>query len=201
VIRIGLTGGIGSGKSTVARRLVELGAILIDSDALAREVVEIDTPGMRQVVERFGPGVLNRDGSLDRAALAEIVFSDGAALADLNAIVHPLVRERSEGLLAGASPDAVVVSDIPLLVENRLQHGFDAVLVVEAPLETRLARLEDRGMDSDEARSRIAAQADDVQRRAAATVVLDNSGTVAELYSQVDEAWARIVRLAPRQAP
>jgi dephospho-CoA kinase len=195
VLRIGLTGGIGSGKSTVAARLAELGAAVIDSDLLAREVVAVGSPGLAEVVQRFGASVLLPDGSLDRPRLGGLVFGDPAALADLNAIVHPLVRARSEALSAQAAADGVaaVVHDIPLLVENQLAAGFDAVLVVEAPLELRLRRLAGRGMDAETARARIAAQASDAQRRAVADIVLDNSGSVAELTAQVDAAWAELV--------
>ncbi|MBV9823766.1 MAG: dephospho-CoA kinase [Actinobacteria bacterium] len=195
MLRIGLTGGIGSGKSTVGARLVELGAVLVDSDRLAREVVAVGKPGLAEVVERFGPEVLAADGSLDRPRLGQLVFGDPAALADLNAIVHPLVRARSEELTeaAAASGAAAVVQDIPLLVEGGLAPGFDAVIVVEAPLELRLQRLAGRGMDEQTARARIAAQASDEQRREVADVLLDNSGSVEQLNAQVDAAWARLV--------
>jgi dephospho-CoA kinase len=195
MLQIGLTGGIGSGKSTVAARLAELGAVVIDSDRLAREVVEVGSPGLARVVERFGADVLAADGSLDRPRLGGLVFSDPAALADLNAIVHPLVRERSEALTAEAAAGgaAAVVHDIPLLVENGLAAGYDDVIVVEAPLELRLQRLAGRGLDEATARARIAAQATDEQRRAVADIVLDNSGSVPELTAQVDAAWTRLL--------
>jgi len=198
VLRIGLTGGIGSGKSTVAARLAELGAVLVDSDQLAREVVAVGTPGLARVVDRFGPEVLGPDGALDRPRLGHLVFGDPAALADLNAIVHPLVRERSEQLTteAVASGAAAVVQDVPLLVENRMAAAYDAVIVVEAPLELRLQRLAGRGMDPETARARIAAQATDEQRRTVADVLLDNSGSVTELTAQVDAAWKRLVGTA-----
>jgi len=193
MLRIGLTGGIGSGKSTVAARLAEHGAVVIDADAIAREVVAVGTPGLAAVVERFGTGVLLPDGALDRSKLGQLVFGDEAALADLNAIVHPLVGARSAELMAAAGPDAVVVYDVPLLVENGLESGFDAVLVVAAPLEVRLERLAGRGMDEDTARARIAQQASDERRRAVATVVLDNAGSRAQLRDAVDAAWRRLV--------
>jgi dephospho-CoA kinase len=192
VIRIGLTGGIGSGKSTVARRLAELGAIIIDADAIAREVVEPGTAGLRQVVARFGDEILTSEGALNRPKLGSIVFADAEALADLNAIVHPLVGARTAGLMGQVADDDVVVYDVPLLVENELQDGFDAVLVVEAPIEVRLKRLVARGLTEDDARSRIAAQASDEQRREVATVVLDNAGSVAELHAHVDDAYRRL---------
>jgi dephospho-CoA kinase len=193
MLRIGLTGGIGSGKSTVAARFAELGAVLIDADVLAREVVGVGTPGLARVVSRFGPEILRPDGSLDRPKLGERVFGDAAALADLNAIVHPLVAERRAELMAAAGPDAVVVSDVPLLVETGMAGDFDAVVVVEAPLAVRLARLAARGLAEDEARARIARQASDEQRRAVATVVLDNSGDRAALERAVDAAWRQLV--------
>jgi dephospho-CoA kinase len=192
VIRIGLTGGIGSGKSTVARRLAELGAIIIDADAIAREVVEPGTAGLRQVVARFGDEILTSEGALNRPKLGSIVFADAEALADLNAIVHPLVGARTAELMGQVADDDVVVYDVPLLVENDLQDGFDAVLVVEAPIEVRLKRLVARGLTEDDARSRIAAQASDEQRREVATVVLDNAGSVAELHAHVDDAYRRL---------
>ncbi|MDQ1738838.1 MAG: dephospho-CoA kinase [Pseudonocardiales bacterium] len=195
MLRIGLTGGIGSGKSTVAARLTELGAVVIDSDRLAREVVEVGSPGLARVVERFGADVLGPDGRLDRPGLGRLVFGDPGALADLNAIVHPLVRARSEALTAeaDAAGAVAVVHDIPLLVENKLAAGYDRVIVVEAPLELRLRRLAGRGLDEETARARIAAQASDEERRAVADIVLDNSGSVAELTTQVDAAWAGLV--------
>jgi len=191
-MRIGLTGGIGSGKSTAAARFAELGATVIDADQLARQVLAPGTPGLAAVLDRFGAELADADGLLDRSRLAKVVFADPAALADLNAIVHPRVAERTAELAAAAGPDAVVVYDVPLLVENDLAGGFQAVVVVEAPLPQRLARLAGRGMAEDEARSRIAAQATDAQRRAVATVVLDNSGSVAELRAQVDELMATL---------
>lgn len=195
MLRIGLTGGIGSGKSTVAARLAQLGAVVIDSDQLAREVVAVGSPGLARVVERFGPDVLAPDGGLDRPRLGRLVFSDPAALADLNAITHPLIRARGEALSseAAAQGAAAVVHDIPLLVENGLAAGFDKVIVVEAPLELRLSRLAGRGLDPDTARARIAAQATDEQRREVADILLDNSGSVAELVAQVDAAWASLL--------
>jgi len=192
MLRIGLTGGIGSGKSTAAARFAELGALVIDADAIAREVVEPGTPGLSAVVSRFGSEILSPDGSLDRPALARLVFADAEALAALNAIVHPLVAERRAELMAVAGPDAVVVSDVPLLVENGMAGDFDAVVVVEAPLDQRLARLAARGLAAEEARARMARQASDEQRRAVATVLLDNSGSQPELARQVDAAWQRL---------
>jgi dephospho-CoA kinase len=187
-VRVGLTGGVGSGKSTVAALLARHGAVVIDADALAREVVEPGSPGFDAVVTRFGSTVV-ADGRLDRAALAALVFRDKRALADLNAIVHPLVGERAAELMAAAPPDAVVVYDVPLLVEADLAAGFDVVVVVEAPAETRLARLQGRGLSAEDANARMAAQAADAQRRAVADVVIENEGSRAELAERVDELW------------
>jgi dephospho-CoA kinase len=198
VLRIGLTGGIGSGKSTVARLLAEHGAHVVDADVLAREVVEPGTPGLAAVVEAFGPGVLTPDGALDRPALAGMVFGDPAARSRLDGIVHPLVRARAAETIAALPDDAVVVQDIPLLVETGQATAFDLVLVVEAEHETRVARLVRRGLAEADARARIAAQATDAQRRAVADVVLDNSGTPEALAEQVDRFWAERVEPAVR---
>jgi dephospho-CoA kinase len=195
VLRVGLTGGIGSGKSTVARRLVALGAVLVDSDVLAREVVAPDTAGLAEIVTAFGTGVLAADGALDRPALAAVVFGDPDARERLNAIVHPRVRECTEALVAGAAADAIVVQDVPLLVETRSPAAFDLVVVVHAAEAVRLARLEDRGLATADARARIAAQADDDARRAAADVWLDNDGAPEALHAAVDALWHR--RLVP----
>jgi dephospho-CoA kinase len=187
--RIGLTGGIGSGKSTVSALLAERGAVVVDADLIAREVVEPGTPGLAAVVEAFGTDVLAADGSLDRPALAAVVFADPAARRRLDGIVHPLVRARASELEAAAPPGAVVVHDVPLLVETGRAGRFDLVLVVAADVETRVARLVRRGLTEDDARARIAAQATDEQRRAVADVVLDNSGTPEQLAAQVDRFW------------
>ncbi|PRY50619.1 dephospho-CoA kinase [Geodermatophilus tzadiensis] len=196
MLRIGLTGGIGSGKSTVAALLAARGAVVVDADRIAREVVEPGTPGLAAVVGAFGPGVLTPDGALDRAALASVVFADPEARARLDGIVHPLVRARAQEVVARAAPDAVVVQDVPLLVETGQAGQYDLVLVVEADLETRVARLAQRGLGEDDARARIAAQATDEQRRAVADVVLDNSGDPDALAGQVERFWAE--RVAPR---
>jgi dephospho-CoA kinase len=190
--RIGLTGGIGSGKSTVAARFASLGAVVIDADALAREVVAVGTPGLAAVIERFGAQMLGPGGELDRPKLGKLVFADPQALADLNAIVHPLVAARTAELMAAADPDATLVYDVPLLVENGLQGAYDAVVVVQAPLPVRLARLAARGLAEDEARSRIAHQASDADRQAVATVLIDNAGSLADLHAEVDSAWRRL---------
>ncbi|WP_067655564.1 dephospho-CoA kinase [Nocardia harenae] len=196
MLRIGLTGGMGAGKSTVARILTELGGVLIDSDAIAREVVAPGTDGLAALVERFGDGILAADGSLDRPALAAIAFADDDSRAALNGIVHPLVGTRTAELFAAAPPDAVVVQDVPLLVENGLAAMMNLVLVVHAPAELRLRRLvEFRGVDEADARARMASQATDEQRRAAADVWLDNSGEPAALDPVVRALWSE--RLVP----
>lgn len=190
VLRLGLTGGIGSGKSTGARRLVERGAVLVDSDVLAREVVAPGTEGLAEIVEVFGAGVLDAQGALDRPALAATVFGDEQARHRLNRIVHPRVRRRSDELIAAAAPGSVVVQDVPLLVEGGIAAAFVLVVVVHADAEERVRRLvTHRGMSEPDARARIAAQADDAARRAAADVWLDNSGAPADLAAAVDALW------------
>lgn len=196
MLKIGLTGGIASGKSVVASRLAGLGAVLVDADALAREVVEPGTPGLDRVVEAFGPGMLDAGGRLDRARLGALVFGNPAQLAVLNGIVHPLVREAAARLISQAPAGAVVVQDIPLLVESGQAAHFHLVLVVDAPDEVRIARmLEHRGMTREEAAARMAAQATRADRLAAADAVLDNSGSVDMLLAQVDRLWSE--RLVP----
>ncbi|MGY1593319.1 dephospho-CoA kinase [Geodermatophilus sp. SYSU D00708] len=197
MLRIGLTGGIGSGKSTVAGLLAARGARVVDADRIAREVVAPGSAGLAAVADAFGPDVLTADGALDRPALAAVVFADPQARARLDGIVHPLVRARAAELVAAAPADAVVVQDVPLLVETGQAASYDLVLVVEAALETRVRRLVQRGLREDDARARIAAQATDEQRRAVADVVLDNSGTPEELEAQVDRFWTE--RVAPVQ--
>jgi dephospho-CoA kinase len=200
MLTVGLTGGIGAGKSAVARRLAELGAIVIDADALAREVVAAGTDGLADVVATFGPDVLTPDGEMDRAAVAHLVFGNPDKLRQLEAIIHPRVRARSAELVASAPPDAVVVHDIPLLAESRSAAGFDLVLVVEADEAVRLDRLVRlRGMTEEAVRARFAAQASDAQRRTVADVVIENNGTVEELRATVDALWHnRIAPLAGR---
>lgn len=195
VLRIGLTGGIGSGKSTVSRLLADRGAVVIDADAIAREVVAPGTPGLAAVVEAFGEDVVDDDGALDRPALASVVFADPEARARLDAVVHPLVRARAMELAAAAPPDAVVVNDVPLLAETGQASSYDLVVVVEADVDTRVARLVQRGLTAEDARARIAVQATDDERRAIADVVLDNSGTPEQLAEQVERFWAE--RVAP----
>ena len=198
-MRVGLTGGIASGKSTVASILVELGAVLIDGDALAREVVARGTPGLAQVVEAFGSDLLTPAGDLDRAALGRIVFSDEAARRRLEGITHPLIFERYAELEAAAPPGALVVHDIPLLAESGRADTFDAVIVVETPAEVQVERmLRDRGWSRADAESRIAAQATPDQRRAIATYLIENTGTREELRARVEAVYAELSALADR---
>ncbi|PXY19356.1 dephospho-CoA kinase [Prauserella muralis] len=199
MLRVGLTGGIGAGKSTVAARLAEHGAVLIDADRIAREVVEPGTEGLAELVAEFGAEILAADGSLDRAALAARAFSDDGARQRLNAIVHPRVGARTAELMARAAADAIVVHDIPLLVEGGLAPSYHLVLIVDADEDVRVKRLvESRGMPEQDARNRIAAQASTAQRRAVADVWLDNSGTRDVVLAQVDALWAD--RLVPFEA-
>jgi dephospho-CoA kinase len=196
VLRVGLTGGIGAGKSTVAQGLARLGAVVVDADQLARRAVEPGSAGLGAVVEAFGPGVLAADGSLDRPALGRLVFSDEAARERLNATLHPRIAELTAREVAAAPHDAVVVHDVPLLVENGLGPNYHLVLVVTAPVDERVRRLNaDRGMAEDEARARIAAQADDAARVAAADVLLDNSGPPDAVVAAVERLWHE--RLVP----
>ncbi|MGX1161162.1 dephospho-CoA kinase [Arthrobacter sp. SLBN-100] len=196
MLKIGLTGGIASGKSVVAARLKELGAVLVDADALAREVVEPGTEGLQRIAAEFGDGVLARDGRLDRPKLGALVFGNPERLAVLNGIVHPLVRSRAAAMVAAAQDDAVVVQDIPLLVETGQGSDFHLVLVVDAPEDIRLQRmLEHRGMTEEAGLSRMAAQATREDRLAAADVVLGNSGSVQDLLDQVNRLWDQ--RLQP----
>ncbi|TWG10349.1 dephospho-CoA kinase [Micromonospora palomenae] len=190
VLMVGLTGGIGSGKSAVSARLAERGAVVIDADRIAREVVAPGSAGLAEIVAAFGDRVLDADGALDRAALGAVVFGDEVARRRLEAITHPRVRARTAELAAAAPSDAVVVNDVPLLVEVGLAPTYHLVVVVQTAVATRLERLErDRGMPRAEAERRIAAQADDARRRAAADVVLSNDGALDELHAAVDALW------------
>lgn len=202
---IGLTGGIASGKSVVARRLAEHGAIIVDADQVAREVVEPGTPGLAAIVEEFGDGVILPDGTLDRPALGEIVFSDPEKRAALNAITHPAVWETSRARFAAAGvsdPHAVVVYDVPLLAEGSRVSEFDLVVVVQASAQTRISRMvELRGMSRDDAARRIGSQASDDERRVIADVVIGSDGTLQETLARADDLWVQVQASAVSKQP
>jgi dephospho-CoA kinase len=200
MLRVGLTGGIGAGKSEVSRRLAVAGAVVLDADLVAREVVKPGTPGLAEIVQTFGAGVLRPDGSLDRDRLGEIVFAQPESRAKLNAIVHPRVRERMRELEGAAGDAAIVVQDIPLLAENNLAAGFDEVVVVDAPPGVQEERLAKRGLNAEQARARMAAQATREQRLAVASIVVDNAGTLADLDRRVAELWGELRRRAKKRA-
>ena len=196
-VRVGLTGGIASGKSTVSAILAELGAVVIDADSIAREVVAQGTPGLEAVVAEFGPGLLTPGGDLDRPAMGALVFADPDARKRLEAIIHPLVHRRSAELEAAAEADAVVVHDIPLLAEVGRAGSFDAVIVVDAPTEVQVARMVgDRGWTEEDAESRIAAQASREDRRAIASHVIDNTGSLEDLRRRVEDVYAELAARA-----
>jgi dephospho-CoA kinase len=195
MLRVGLTGGIGAGKSEVARRLAAQGAVLIDADAIARQVVAPGTDGLAAVIAAFGEDVLRPDGDLDRERLGKIVFANPAELARLNAIVHPLVGARMAELEKEAGQDAIVVHDVPLIAENNLASSYDLVVVVDAPDHTRIERLtRNRAMSEEQARARMTAQASRLERLAIADLVVDNSSSLAELDRQVGDLWAELRR-------
>ncbi|MFT4164509.1 MAG: dephospho-CoA kinase [Microlunatus sp.] len=191
MLRVGLTGGIASGKTTVSDALREHGAVVIDADVLAREVVEPGTPGLAAVVERFGTEILTADGHLERAALGRLVFADDQARRDLEAIIHPAVRARAAQLEAAAAPDAVVVHVIPLLVETGQHDDFDVLVVVDAEPDHQLDRLQQRNsLDFEAAQARIAAQAERHERLAVADIILDNTTDREHLGQQIERLWA-----------
>lgn len=197
MFKVGLTGGIGSGKSEVSRRLAAYGAIVIDADKIAREVVEPGTPGLAEITQAFGNNVLRPDGALDRQRLGSIVFADPDKLKVLNEIVHPKVGARVEELLQSAPADAIVVYDVPLLVENGLAPLYDLVIVVDAPDEVRIRRLRElRNMAEEDARARIAVQASREERLKVADIVIDNAGSLDDLSARVAEVWDEIVARA-----
>ena len=198
---IGLTGGIAAGKSTVAKRWVELGAIEIDADKIAREVVEPGTIGLQRIREQFGDEVLNADGSLDRSALGSIVFANRQQLDALNAIVHPLVKQRTRELLQGMPSDAIVIYNVPLLVEAAVDYDFDIVVTVEAPEEEQIKRMvAHRGMTETEAKARISTQAKPVERAARADHILSSNQDIHLLMRDADALWREISKLAEAKA-
>ena len=197
MLRVGLTGGIGSGKSEVSKRLAAQGAVVIDADLIAREVVAPDTDGFAAVVQTFGSDVLGADGALDRSRLGDIVFADKEKLAVLNAIVHPLVGARMRELEDDAGPGSVVVHDVPLIAENGLTDAYDLVVVVDVPPRIQLDRLvRHRGLSREQAQARMTAQASREQRLSIADIVVDNSASLAELDRQVGELWSELRRRA-----
>lgn len=200
---VGLTGGIGSGKSTVAARFAARGAVVVDADRIARQIVEPGQPALAELVERFGEGILQADGDLDRAALAAIAFADDDSRAALNAITHPRIGQGVADQVAAAaaaedpSDPTILVLDIPLLVESKLYEHHHALVVVVAPEELRVQRLvEHRAMDADDVRARMAAQITDEERTRDATFVIDNSGDLADLERRTDAVWERLVAAA-----
>jgi dephospho-CoA kinase len=204
VLNVGLTGGIGAGKSEVTRRFAELGATIIDADALAREVVAVGTPGLAAVVAEFGEEMLAPDGSLDRDKLAALVFNDDDARQRLNGIVHPMVGERVMQLMTDAQendPDGVVINDVPLIVEANVAERYDVIVVVDAPEQIQLDRLTGvRGMTEADAKARMSKQASRDERRRVAHYVIDNSGDLHALQTQVDEIWVELSRRAREDA-
>ncbi len=192
MLLIGLTGGIGAGKSTVAAALARRGAVIVDADAIAREVVEPGSPALAELVERFGPEILTPDGALDRPKLGAIAFASEEGKKDLEGITHPAIGAEFLRRIADAPPDAIVVHDIPLLTEAKRGGDYAGVIVVEAPLEVRLARLERRGVPRADALQRIEHQASDEERRAIATWIVDNSGDLDAIERQVDDIWAEL---------
>jgi dephospho-CoA kinase len=197
VLRVGLTGGIGAGKSEVSRRLAVQGAVIIDADAAARDVVAPGTEGLAEIIDAFGPEILLPDGTLDRPRLGDLVFADPSKRATLNAIIHPKVGTRMSELEQAAGPNAIVVHDVPLIAENGLAGAYDLVIVVDVPPRTQIDRLVKlRGMTRDQAKARIAAQATREQRLSVADIVVDNSGSLTELDRQVGDLWANLRRRA-----
>ena len=197
MLRVGLTGGIGAGKSEVSRRLAAQGAVVIDADLIAREVVEPGTEGLAEVVEAFGSEVLRPDGGLDRGRLGDLVFADPELRRKLNAIIHPRVAQRMAELERAAGPSAIVVHDVPLIAENGRAGAYDMVVVVDAPPRIQAERLvRRRGMTREQARARMAAQASREQRLAIADIVIDNSGTLEDLDRRVAEVWSDLLSRA-----
>ncbi|MUH44038.1 MAG: dephospho-CoA kinase [Actinobacteria bacterium] len=194
---VGLTGGVGAGKSTVSQMLADHGAVIVDADAIARAVVEPGTPGFQEVLDAFGDEVLYYDGMLDRKALAALVFRDPVARGKLESIIHPLVRQQSDLMTALADDDAIVVHDVPLLAETGRTEAYDVIVVVDAPEDVRIARLlHSKGWDVAAAKDRIAAQSSSAQRLAIADEVVENTGDIAELQIHVDALWERLKQRA-----
>jgi dephospho-CoA kinase len=188
-MKVGLTGGIGAGKSTVADLFSKRGAVVIRSDELARQVIEPETPGQKQVISRFGIEILNDKGSIDRAKLAQIVFKDDVALKDLENIVHPLVRERTNQLISEQTSETIIINEIPLLLEKNMESLFDFLVIVISSEKNRLERLLQRGVSEDQAKARMAKQVDDQARKAAADFLIVNDGNLDQLDADVQKIW------------
>jgi len=198
---VGLTGGIGAGKSTVAEMLTKRGAVVVDADLIARQVVEPGTPALAKLVERFGTDILAPDGSLDRSRLAEVAFAHEESKRDLEEITHPAIGEEFLRQVGSAPADGIVVHDVPLLMESRRNLHYDAVIVVEAPRKVRLERLEARGIPHDDAERRMALQASDEDRRSIATWVVENGADLAALEGQVEAIWQELLERAAALPP
>jgi dephospho-CoA kinase len=188
-MKVGLTGGIGAGKSTVADLFSKRGAVVIRSDELARQVIEPETPGFKLVTSRFGNEIVNDEGSIDRAKLAQVVFNDDVALKDLENIVHPLVRERTNQLMSEQTSETIIVNEIPLLLEKNMESLFDFLVIVISSEKNRLERLLQRGVSEDQAKARMAKQVDDQARKAAADFLIVNDGNLDQLDADVQKIW------------
>lgn len=188
-MKVGLTGGIGAGKSTVADLFSKRGAVVIRSDELARQVVEPETPGFRQVISRFGNEIVNDKGSIDRAKLAQVVFNDDVALKDLENIVHPLVRERTNQLMSAQTSETIIVNEIPLLLEKKMESLFEFLVIVISNEKNRLERLSQKGVSEDQAKARMAKQVNDQERKAAADFLIVNDGNLDQLEADVEKIW------------
>jgi dephospho-CoA kinase len=188
-MKVGLTGGIGAGKSTVADLFSKRGAVVIRSDELARQVVEPETPGFRQVISRFGNEIVNDKGSIDRAKLAQVVFNDDVALKDLENIVHPLVRERTNQLMSEQTSETIIVNEIPLLLEKKMESLFEFLVIVISNEKNRLERLSQKGVSEDQAKARMAKQVNDQERKAAADFLIVNDGNLDQLEADVEKIW------------
>jgi dephospho-CoA kinase len=188
-MKVGLTGGIGAGKSTVADLFSKRGAVVIRSDELARQVIEPQTPGFKQVTSRFGIEIVNDEGSIDRAKLAQVVFNDDVALKDLENIVHPLVRERTNQLMSEQTSETIIVNEIPLLLEKKMESLFDFLIIVISSEKNRLERLSQKGVLEDQAKARMAKQVNDQDRKAAADFLIVNDGNLDQLEADVQKIW------------
>jgi len=188
-MKVGLTGGIGAGKSTVADLFSKRGAVVIRSDELARQVIEPQTPGFKQVTSRFGNEIVNDEGNIDRAKLAQVVFNDDVALKDLENIVHPLVRERTNQLMSEQTSETIIVNEIPLLLEKKMESLFDFLVIVISSEKNRLERLSQKGVSEDQAKARMAKQVNDQDRKAAADFLIVNDGNLDQLEADVQKIW------------